>query len=81
MITIDICIGCSNKYKTPFGECPIHKKIQDGLEIIDQAMLKGISNKAIRSDGIPLSVAVSGHWITECKFECEHFTNFKGEMK
>ncbi len=69
MIWIEQCINSCKKIRMePYGECPIYKKIQEGMLIISKAMLSA------HPDHKKLAGVVSeGHWLADCKFECRHF--------
>lgn len=69
MIQIEQCDSCTKKYERLRGHCPIWQTIQSGVEVIEEAMVKA------QSESKPhlVSVVVAGHWLTECKFDCDFF--------
>lgn len=71
MISIDICDSCEKKYDPLFENCPIWQQIQNGMNIINKAMVK--AHKQRRLLGVVASehcVVASGHWLAQCNFEC-----------
>jgi hypothetical protein len=73
-IRIEKCSKCQNIYHHPHGPCHINTQIQEGMQIINAAMIKAHTEKNL------LGVVVQGHWLAECDFECKYFLKNKEEL-
>lgn len=69
MLQIEMCDNCAKKYERLRGPCPIWEEIQKGAETINDAMVMAQSESKPRIVG----VISGGHWLADCKFDCDFF--------